>query len=184
MNKLLICSDASLFQLWISRSRYENLAARCGLDCLAPPVLFLLCSLQPAQNSLGELMAGKLVKHILTDLILQFFLCLFQLQWTFCFSFCHCHLCQGNVDAFPPSPSAAHTRIFLFTFLFFHLLQSLLYYFKRPLAGSSQSWLFQKISSLTSAFPLTHPELTPKNPEKSFPSTALSASAGCDHQPL
>lgn len=129
-------------------------------------------------------MAGKLVKHILTDLSLQFFLCLFQLQWTFCFSVCHCHLYQGNVEAFPLSPSAAHTRIFLSTFLFFHLLHSLLYHFKRLLAGSSQSWLFQRASSLTSALLLMHPELTPKYPEKTFPSTALSAGVGCDHQPL
>lgn len=30
-------------------------------------------------------MVDKLYKHVLMDLTIQFFLCPFQLQWTFCF---------------------------------------------------------------------------------------------------
>lgn len=144
MSKFPICFDVSLFQYAFQKGGRKtwqlgvDLTALLFLFCFFCDVLFIQLKIHLGSSWLANL------SSIFPQIIVFNSFCVFSnCNGLFASHFVTVTCVREMLSHFP-SPSAAHTRIFLSTFLFFHLLHSLLYYFKRLLAGSSQSWLFQR----------------------------------------
>lgn len=128
----------------ISRHRYENLAARCGLNSIGTScsISFVMLSSVSSAFTWGASWSASLSSMSSWILPINSFCVLSNCNGVFASNICHCHLCKGNVDAFPISFCRPH-KTFL-VYLLIPFLTSLI----TSLVQKALKWVFPK-----SAFP-------------------------------